>query len=108
MEQDRYPNARERIVRYFGSVNKFCKKTGIPKASVVRVLKGKYGQRDTDDSRQRKRIEEAMKEHGIPQEEIRNIWAKIQEEGSSSVIVMNGRRFKMTTVITFEDLGNAL
>lgn len=103
---DRYPIARERIVKNFGSVNKFCAKARIPKATVVRVLNGKYGSGDTDDSRQRARIEAAMRKLGAPDEEVRNIWAKIQKEGSSSIVFMEGRRVKITTVVVIEEMSN--
>jgi hypothetical protein len=104
---DRYPIARERIVKNFGSITKFCLASKIPKASVVRVLNGKYGSGDTDDSRQRERIEEAMRRLKVPKNDLRNLWARIQEEGSSSIVSLNGRRVKITTVTIIEDLGGA-
>jgi len=105
MITDRYPIAREKIVKHFGSVNKFCSQMEIPKTSVVRVLQGKYGSGETDDSIQRNRIEEAMRHHGIAAEELRNLWARIHEKGVSKIINFNGRKFRITSVIVFEDLG---
>jgi hypothetical protein len=101
---DRYPIARERIVKHFGSINKFCAAARIPKTSVVRVLQGKYGTGDTDDTRQRQRIEEAMRQLGAPDEDVRNLWARIQKEASSSTIYMEGRRMKITTVVVIEEM----
>jgi len=105
---DRYPIARERIVKHFGSVNKFCEKTKIPKTSVVRVLQGKYGSGDTDDSNQRHRIEQAMLGNGVSIEDCRNMWARTQEQGSSSIINISGRKLKITTVTIIEDLSDAI
>ena len=105
---DRYPIARERIVKHFGSINKFCGKTGIPKVSAIRVLQGKYGSGDTDDSRQRDRIEAAMLGQGVPREDLRNMWARIQQEAATKIISMNGRKFKMSLVVILEELGDAV
>ena len=74
---DRYPFAREIICRHFGSLNKFAKATGVNKSAAVRVIKGVYGQPDTDDTAQRARIEEALREHGVPPMEIAGLWARI-------------------------------
>lgn len=104
---DRYPIAREKIVKHFKSVNKFCEKTKIPKTSVVRVLQGKYGSGETDDSAQRKRIEQAMRAEGVPGEDMRNLWARITNKGSTSIVNVRGRKFKITTVTLIEDLGGS-
>ena len=101
---DRYPIARERIVKHFGSINKFSVVAKIPKASLIRVIQGKYGSGDTDDSRQRERIEGAMLQLGVPKEKLRNIWARIQERGPSKIVSISGKKLKMTMIVLLEEI----
>jgi hypothetical protein len=102
---DKYPIARDRIVKHFGSVSRFCRETEIPKATVIRVLGGNYGQRGTDDTGQRRRIEASMREHGVPEADLRNLWAVIKEETDKRIISIDGRRVRITTVVVIEALG---
>lgn len=108
MGTDRYPIARERIVKNFKSINKFCEKTKIPKASVIRVIQGKYGSGDTNDSNQRDRIEQAMLAHGVSHEDLRNMWAEIHQKGGSAIVHISGRKLRITYTIVLEDLGDAV
>jgi hypothetical protein len=101
---DRYPIARERITKSFGSLNAFSKVSGIPKASIVRVLNGTYGQ---DDSRQRERIERAMKARGVEAKDLRNLWAEIQEQIDTRTIQIGPARIRISTVVVVEALEEA-
>lgn len=105
MIRDRYPIAREKIVRHFGSITKFCLLTEIPKATVVRVLNGKYGSGETDDTRQRERIERAMLANGVKRSETRYLWSKVRDEKTETITGFGNRRVKITHVTTIEDLG---
>jgi hypothetical protein len=102
MEEGRYPIARELIARHFGSLNKFIKAAGLPRTTVIRVLNGRYG---ADDGQQRQRIEAALGRLGIPERKLKSLWARIQDEASGQVVVMNGRKLKLTTMVVIEDLG---
>lgn len=101
---DRYPIARDRIRAHFGSIKKFCLISEIPKVTVLRVLQGKYGYSDTDDSRQKERIEQAMLRLGAPQEALRNLWARAQEQIDTRIIYMQGKRIKISTMVEIEEL----
>lgn len=96
---DRYPIARDRITKSFGSLNAFSRLSGIPKASIVRVLNGTYGQ---DDSRQRERIEQAMKTLGVETKDLRNLWAEIQEQIDTRTIQIGPARIRISTVVVVE------
>lgn len=102
MEDGRYPIARDLIARHFGSLNQFIKASGLPRTTVIRVLNGRYG---ADDGQQRQRIEEALGRLGVPEREIKSLWARIQDEAPGQVVMMSGRKLKLTTVTVIEDLG---
>jgi hypothetical protein len=100
MDDGRYPIARELIARHFGSLNGFIKAAGLPRTTVIRVLNGRYG---ADDGQQRQRIEAALGRLGVPERELKSLWARVREEAAGRVVELSGRRLKLTVMI--EDLG---
>jgi hypothetical protein len=83
-DPDRYPTLRRVIEQHYATVTAFARASGIPKPTVVMVLKGTYGKGNASDAVQRERME-AFLMRDRPDLDLSGLWA--EDRPPASVIV---------------------
>jgi hypothetical protein len=105
MAEDRYPEARDVIEFWCGSVRDFSRYAGFPPGHVERFLKGRIFTRDPDNTVFRARIMQALSASGVPSGELEKLWALSWKKLPGYELVIDGRRVRISHEVIVEDLG---